>query len=181
MPPLPPGWPAARPQVAAVVPEPEREPDWLDALYAYPDLAPAEPVVAEPAPEPEAAAEAEAEPGEWLRPAEGYWPSMPAAPSLPERPALSNESKQLLENAAAVAGGWWIGLEPLYAGWINDCGRNSISGALVLGGVLCLGTAAVWDRRTRHWHPVIRWIARIPLASAVTALALYAPATPFHH
>jgi hypothetical protein len=34
----------------------------------------------------------------------------------------------------------------------------------------------VWDRRTRHWWPGIAWAARIPLATAVLAVALWAPA-----
>jgi hypothetical protein len=36
----------------------------------------------------------------------------------------------------------------------------------------------VWDRRTRHWWPGLAWAARIPLATAITALALWAPAAP---
>jgi hypothetical protein len=36
--------------------------------------------------------------------------------------------------------------------------------------------AHVWDRRTRHWWPGIAWAARIPLATALLALALWAPA-----
>ncbi|WP_432091040.1 hypothetical protein [Streptomyces sp. NRRL F-5630] len=146
--------------------------------------APAEPE-AEPAtePEPDEGGEETAEPElrpEWLRPAPGYWaPS--ARPSKKHRPrrALSAGTRRALYNASAAGAGWLSGLAPRMCAAIDDCGRTtSIGGALVLGIATCLLVAHFLDRRTRHWWPPLAWIARIPLASAILALALYAPAAP---
>jgi hypothetical protein len=82
----------------------------------------------------------------------------------------------LLYNASAAGAGWGLGLYHQFAGAIADCGSTtSIGGALVLGVGGCLLIAHVWDRRTRHWWPGIAWAARIPLATALVAVALWAP------
>jgi hypothetical protein len=91
--------------------------------------------------------------------------------------ALSPKSRAALYNASAAGAGWMLGLYQQFAHAIADCGTHSISGALVLGLGSCLLIAHVWDRRTRHWWPGIAWVARIPLATALTALALWAPAS----
>ncbi|MFJ3699664.1 hypothetical protein ACIPW9_37030 [Streptomyces sp. NPDC090052] len=128
--------------------------------------------------EPEPGAERDSA-GRWLRPVPGYYPppSVPAALRAP-RVALSPGTRRLLANIGAGGAGYLFGLTPLLGGWIEDCGRStSIGGALVLGGGMCLALAHFWDRRTRHWWPGLAWAARIPLMSAITALALYAPAS----
>ncbi|MFJ5851260.1 hypothetical protein [Streptomyces sp. NPDC092903] len=126
--------------------------------------------------------------GKWLRPAASYYPRPrnPLVPAPvpegeePTKPALSPGTRRLLANVGAAGAGYGLGLVPLLGGWIEECGRTtSIGGALVLGGGICLVVAHVWDRRTRHWHPVLALVARIPLMSALTALALYAPASQF--
>lgn len=165
---------------------PDEEGDWLDKLWAHEDLAPAvpkQPVATEAADEDqededdqEDAEEADRK-GRWFRPQAGYYPR-PSLPSLPARPALSEGSKRLLYNLSAAGVGYVYGPTRMIGGWIESCGRStSIGGALVLGGAICLGTAVMWDCRTRHWYRPLAWIARIPLASAITALALYAPAS----
>ncbi|MFF4834082.1 hypothetical protein [Streptomyces sp. NPDC001315] len=111
-----------------------------------------------------------------------YWPRphMPAVlTSVPDRAAaaISPGTRRLLYNASAAGAGWGLGLYDQLAGAIADCGQTSIGGALVLGVGGCLLIAHVWDRRTRHWWPGIAWVARIPLATAVVALALWAPAS----
>lgn len=113
----------------------------------------------------------------WFVPQAGYWPT-PAMPALPAKAALSDGTKRLLYNITAAGTGYWLGPTQTIGSWIESCGREtSIGGALVLGGGICLAIA-MWDRRTRHWQPgLLAWIARIPLASALTALALYAPAS----
>ena len=107
-------------------------------------------------------------------------PHMPAALTrVPERAtaAISPATRRLLYNASAAGTGWLLGLYRLFADAIADCGQQtSISGALVLGVGGTLLIAHVWDRRTRHWWSGIAWAARIPLATAVLALALWAPA-----
>ena len=111
-----------------------------------------------------------------------YWPRphTPAALThIPDRAAaaISPGTRRLLYNASAAGAGWALGLYQQFAGAIADCGQQaSISGALVLGIGGTALIAHVWDRRTRHWWPGIAWAARIPLATAVLALALWAPA-----
>ncbi|MFE3907211.1 hypothetical protein ACFXPY_45095 [Streptomyces sp. NPDC059153] len=106
-----------------------------------------------------------------------YWPEV--TKTVP-KPALSAGTRRLLYNVSAGAAGWFLGLTPQISVAIETCGvATSIGGALVLGGGICLATAAFWDRRTRHWYQPLAWAARIPLMSAITALALYAPASQF--
>lgn len=113
----------------------------------------------------------------WFTRQTGYWPQ-PTLPTLPARPALSDGTKRLLYNVSAAGTGYYVGLAPTIGDLIESCGQEtSIGGALVLGAGICLGVAAMWDCRTRHWYRPLAWTARIPLASALTALALYAPAS----
>lgn len=116
----------------------------------------------------------------WFQPAPDYYPR-PHVPALPEvraPVAFSEKSKAGLYNAAAAGAGWGLGLLDLLRGWITECGAEfSVGGALVLGVGGCLAIAHVWDRRTRLWWNGIAWAARIPLATAVLAVALYAPAS----
>ena len=113
-----------------------------------------------------------------------YWPHphMPAAlTAVPDKAAaaISPGTRRLLYNATAAGAGWGLGLYQQFAAALADCGTSySIGGALVLGAGGSLLIAHVWDRRTRHWWPGIAWVARIPLATAVLALALWAPAAP---
>jgi len=167
------------------------EGDWLDRLWADEDLAPAvrtEPVdtgadtadtgadTADTDADEEGDGETE---GRWFRREAGYWPR-PTLPALPDRVAISPRTRRLAYNASAAGVGWWCGLTPEIRGWIEDCGRStSIGGALTLGGGICLVLAVFWDSRTRHWMPGLAWVARLPLASALTALALYAPASQY--
>ncbi|MFI2215136.1 hypothetical protein [Streptomyces sp. NPDC020141] len=113
--------------------------------------------------------------GRWFRPPPpDYWPSLP---DLPARPTISDRTRRLLYNVGAGVVGYIYGPTDTFGRWIESCGRDySISGALVLGAGLCAVTA-IWDSRTRHWRAGLHWFARIPLASAITALALYAPAS----
>ncbi|MFD5814392.1 hypothetical protein [Streptomyces sp. NPDC127038] len=107
-------------------------------------------------------------------------PHMPAVfTAVPDRAAaaVSPKTRRALYNASAAGAGWGLGLYQQCAHALADCGRQySVSGALVLGVGGCVVVAHFWDRRTRHWWPGIAWAARIPLATAILALALWAPA-----
>ncbi|MCZ0207921.1 hypothetical protein OZK63_21140 [Streptomyces sp. UMAF16] len=177
--------------------------DWWDALYDEP--APREcahertvPVNAQPTgelvallctdcdeqlppPAPEAGAEDELVRPGWLRPAPDYYPR-PHVPAVvtqaPARVALAPKTRAGLYNASAAGAGWALGLYDPLAAALADCGQQSIGGALTLGVGGCLVIAHVWDRRTRHWWPGLAWAARIPLATAILAIALWAPAAP---
>lgn len=178
-------------------------PDWWDALYGGADqespcshkhtisvhARPTDELVALictdcdeqlPPPEPEDE-EREPSPG-WLRPAPGYYPRPHAPAFITEAPApdaISPKTRAALYNASAAGAGWGLGLYGVFADAIASCGTDyGISGALVLGLGGCLVIAHFWDRRTRHWWPGLAWVARIPLATAVLALALWAPAAP---
>lgn len=169
---------------AGYQPKPARPPDWLDDILN--STTPPAPV--EPAAEPEQAVEnpsaKDDEPSGsvWWQAQPDYYPRphLPAALAhVPERAeaAISPGTRRLLYNASAAAMGWGLGLYQQFTDALTDCGTNySIAGALVLGTGGTLLIAHVWDRRTRHWWPGIAWVARIPLATAVLALALWAPA-----
>lgn len=111
-----------------------------------------------------------------------YWPQphLPAAVhGIRDRApaALSPRTRAGLYNASAAGAGWGLGLYDQFASALRDCGQTEGTGAaLVLGIAASLLIAHVWDRRTRHWWPGIAWAARIPLATALLALALWAPA-----
>ncbi|MEU2730095.1 hypothetical protein ABZ650_20500 [Streptomyces griseoviridis] len=164
-------------------PDPAPEGDWWDALYAddltdegadaettdSDDDEPAE--EDDPIPPPTARGR--------FAPQPGYYPR-PRPPAVftqaPQRIALSHRTRAGLYNAGAAGAGWALGLYDPLAATLADCGQQSTPGALTLGIGSCLLIAHVWDRRTRHWWPGIAWAARIPLATAVLALALWAPA-----
>jgi hypothetical protein len=118
----------------------------------------------------------------WLQAQPGYYPRphMPAAVTrIPDQAsaAIGPKTRRLLYNASAAGAGWGLGLYQQCAAALADCGQQySVSGALVLGIATSLLVAHYWDRRTRHWWPGIAWAARIPLATAILALALWAPA-----
>ncbi|MFD6415984.1 hypothetical protein [Streptomyces sp. NPDC060194] len=90
--------------------------------------------------------------------------------------AISPRTRAGLYNASAAGAGWALGLYDQFAYALADLGSESISGAILLGAVGSLAIAHFWDRRTRHWWPPLAWACRIPLATALTALALWAPA-----
>ncbi|MGW5352190.1 hypothetical protein ACWERV_16975 [Streptomyces sp. NPDC004031] len=104
----------------------------------------------------------------------------PAAPAVRRAHAayagLPARVRVLLYTGSAAGAGWALGAEPLFGGWIAACGHDtSTGGALALGTGLITATAVLVDRRTRGWWPPLAWACRIPLASALLALALYAP------
>ncbi|MEE4541010.1 hypothetical protein V2S66_03380 [Streptomyces sp. V4-01] len=89
---------------------------------------------------------------------------------------LPGRIRWLLYTGTAAAAGYWVQLAPLMEGWITDCGRDTgTSGALALGIGLVLACGVLIDRRTRGWWGPLPWLCRIPLASAVLALLLFAP------
>ncbi|MFB7440229.1 hypothetical protein ACFC01_18030 [Streptomyces mirabilis] len=148
--------------------------DWWDKIYDEPEPK-ADPDNEEPAAE----EDTPTGPGRFT-PQPDYWPRphLPdALTHVPARAALSPKTRAALYNASAAGAGWGLGLYHQVAASIADCGtRYSTSGALTLGIGSCLLIAHVWDRRTRHWQPAaLAWAARIPLATTILALALWAP------
>ena len=199
---LPPWWEAKKPvtdtdpqaptaatgdPAAAVPPKPTAPPrDWLDDILDSNKPVP----VPAPTPGPEPDEESDQDDSEdksegrprAFEPEPGYWPRphLPATLThIPDRAeaAISHGTRRLLYNATAAGAGWGLGLYGQFADVLADCGATSIGGALVLGVGSTALIAHVWDRRTRHWQPgLLAWCARIPLATAVLALALWAPA-----
>nr|WP_192964206.1 hypothetical protein [Streptomyces natalensis] len=94
---------------------------------------------------------------------------------------LNPRARRLLYNGSAAALGWYLHIGPPIQHAIETCGREAGTGAsLVLGAGICGVLALVIDRRTRHWWPPLAWVGRAPLACAVLALCLYAPAATTH-
>lgn len=139
--------------------------------------------IVEDEPEPEAEEEQPDRPPVFA-PEPGYWPRphMPAViTNVPARAeaAISPGTRRFLYNATAAGAGWMLGLYSKFAWALDDCGhQEGADAALILGVGGAALIAHVWDRRTRHWWPGIAWCARIPLATALLALALWAPAAP---
>ncbi|MGV4930293.1 hypothetical protein [Streptomyces sp. HJ7] len=91
---------------------------------------------------------------------------------------LNPRARRLVYNGSAAALGWYLHLGPPISALIKTCGREAgIGAALVLGLGICGAAAWLVDRRTRHWWPPLAWVCRAPLATAVLALCLYAPAS----
>lgn len=92
---------------------------------------------------------------------------------------LAPRTRVLLYNGTAAGAGWVFGLLPLFSDWITAAQHDtgSIGTALIVGTGLVAATGMLVDRRTRAWWGPLPWICRIPLASALAALALYAPAS----
>jgi hypothetical protein len=89
---------------------------------------------------------------------------------------LPRRTRWLLYNGTAAAAGYWVQLAPLMEGWITDCGSStSPGGGIGLGVGLIIAAGALIDHPTRGWWGPLPWLCRIPLASAVLALLLYAP------
>lgn len=89
---------------------------------------------------------------------------------------LPPRTRWLLVASAQAGAGWFLGLEPAMTGWIATCRHDtgSATTALILGAGM-VATGAYAAHRTRLWWPPLAWACRIPLASALLALALYAP------
>lgn len=82
----------------------------------------------------------------------------------------------VIRHAAPAAPGWYLGLGPTITGWLYDCAADySTASAMVLSGLaVTAGGLTAW--RTRSWWPPLAWCCRVPLATAVTAAAAFAPA-----
>ncbi|WP_230536457.1 hypothetical protein [Streptomyces sp. OUCMDZ-3434] len=102
------------------------------------------------------------------------------AKRLPGGPRIRRDRVlYIAANAGAAGAGWWLGLGP----WLDTCLTYYLprpGGGWITLAVLTVGIVAV-DARThglrgRHRHPlvaVLGWAGRIPLATAVLAIALY--------
>ncbi|MFJ8006112.1 hypothetical protein [Streptomyces fagopyri] len=71
-------------------------------------------------------------------------------------------------------------MAPAPVAWLNDHGQGAGLGAsavslLITAGGMCGGLWWLIDRRVRHHPLLVRWLARIPLASALLATGLYTP------
>jgi hypothetical protein len=92
------------------------------------------------------------------------------------RAALYNATAAAAGLLPAAAGATWT-LPGTVTGWLdNIAAEASIGGALVIGAGLAALVWAVWDRRTRTLPAWAAWTCRIPLASVVAGVLLWAPA-----
>lgn len=166
------------------VPEPCEHPETLEVHNGYGELvAYLCPACDAQLPAPEADEdEAEPQPYEQLaasarsmgRRASGWLPAGATGITLNPR------ARRLLYNGSAAGLGWYLHIGPPIKHLLEECGREAGIGASLIVGVGICGAAAVLvDRRTRHWWPPLAWVCRAPLAAAVLALLLYAPAQTF--
>ncbi|GAA2457053.1 hypothetical protein [Streptomyces macrosporus] len=94
----------------------------------------------------------------------------------------NRKAAQLAFNGAAAGLGWATGYVPALTDVLHDVGEIGTGGAIVIGtGFVIVATIA--DRYGRHAarllpepvQPVVRFLARVPLAGAVLALCLFSP------
>ncbi|MFH9761333.1 hypothetical protein ACH4MJ_04260 [Streptomyces anulatus] len=106
----------------------------------------------------------------------------PAAQHLDQHPRL----RKTLYNATAAAAGWWCGLGPWMANGITHYGTHDVQRGIWVGvGLTLISLVVEW--RTHTWRSPDRailpriagWAGRIPLATALLALALYGPDATF--
>jgi hypothetical protein len=94
------------------------------------------------------------------------------------RATLYNTSAAAAGLLPAAAGADWTAPGTV-TGWLDNIAADaSIGAALILGTALAGIVWAVWDRRTRALPPWAAWACRIPLASVVAGVLLWAPAWP---
>ncbi len=86
---------------------------------------------------------------------------------------LNSRARWLLYNGTAAGTGWCLHLVQPLRTFIAGTGDQVAT--VILGAGICALVAWRWDARTRGWWGPLPWLCRIPLASAVLALALYAP------
>lgn len=171
----------ARPEPAPAPAAAPRLPDWRRGQTADLTKLPATDETPQLADEPD---DDEPEPEDW----ENEKPKPTAKPTPARRPNAAARRAQtvyeqvpartraLLYTGAAAAAGYSLGLPQLFETWINACGNDtSTGGAVALGAGLVLASGVLIDRRTRAWWGPLPWLCRIPLASAILALLLYAP------
>lgn len=169
-----------------------RLPDWWKPKPTLPTPAPApeaeedEPAVGTDEPEHD---QLEEEFEELEQPREHFGqrgPVRAVLDTVSENPKHRRRLEVLAYNASAAGAGWWAGAGP----WVHDSlvfyGQHDTPNGVYVGcGVVAV--AALAEIRSHHWrgphnHIVVRllgWLARIPLAAAVLALALYTPDARF--
>lgn len=105
-----------------------------------------------------------------------------AASLLPDDPKRAARMRWLAYNGSAAAAGWWLGIEQWCADGIAQYGRADVGEGVWVGVGLIVACLVLELRSHGMRHPgrapLIRflgWTLRIPLASAVLALALYGP------
>lgn len=88
---------------------------------------------------------------------------------------LERRMRWLLSTGASAGIGWVLGLEGLLSGWIVDCGHDNSPGVGVILGIGMVAAGSYANYRTRGWWPPLAWCCRIPAATALLALCIYAP------
>lgn len=106
-----------------------------------------------------------------------------AATLLPDDPKRAARVRWLAYNGSAALAGWWLGIEQWCTQGITESGLDGGVHEGVWVGVGLILATCLLELRTHGMRapgrpPLIRalgWATRIPLASAVLALALYGP------
>ncbi|WNI19193.1 hypothetical protein [Actinacidiphila sp. ITFR-21] len=88
---------------------------------------------------------------------------------------LEGRTRWLLSTGAGAGCGWFLGLLQAMSGWITACARDQGNAPGLILGLGMVAAASFAAYRTRGWWAPLAWCCRIPLATALLALCLYAP------
>lgn len=89
--------------------------------------------------------------------------------------SLERRAQWAISTGAGAGIGWALGLEHLFGGWITSCGHDTTPGTGLILGLGLLGVCSYAAHATRRYWPPLAWACRIPAATALLALCLYAP------
>lgn len=89
---------------------------------------------------------------------------------------LERRMRWVISTAAAAGIGWGVGFEQMCRACLNSCQHDTgsqVAASIVGAALVALGAWGAY--RARRWWPPLAWTCRIPFASALLALCLYAP------
>jgi hypothetical protein len=168
-----------------VPPAPARPDDWWGRLYdeeqgdhaggkAPGRLRKTTARPAKPAPD-ETGWEDEADPDESTPQAVRRTRRDPIRRAQAEYAGLQPRIRWAISTGAGAGLGWALGLQHLFSAWITSCGHDTTPGTAVILGLGLLGACSYAAHATRRYWPPLAWACRIPAATALLAVCLYAP------
>ncbi|GGO60113.1 hypothetical protein [Streptomyces lasiicapitis] len=91
--------------------------------------------------------------------------------------SLAPSARFLIYNGPAAVVGYVSHWPQNIRSLLNECHQetDNVLAAVIVGVVLCVVVDHFLDRRSRHWWGPLPWLCRIPLASCVLGVLIFAP------